>query len=230
MELLTTLFLFLAALAIVTYGIITEATDWVGRAEIIEKRWPGLWSLMNNRPMRLILLVVAIVMIAHATQELQAGVEPAEVKFPPSRVPALAPTAAPTMEADDSLRHRTLKLADRLQEYFEQRVANHPSYAYPNSADPNPSDERRKQIQECQKYDRETMDYYNKHFRDVMVGIIREYNVKGVKTGWLETQAERGNLNIPMPEAAIENSAADDLKQFRDLAYRVDARDNLIVF
>lgn len=34
-----------------------EVLDWIGRFEIIEKRWPKLWKFINNRPMRLIVYI-----------------------------------------------------------------------------------------------------------------------------------------------------------------------------
>src|SRR5271163_1939073 len=97
MEILKTLFQLMAGAGIILYAILTEATDWIGRAEVIEKRWPKLWSLMNNRPMRLVLITVALVMIGDVIQDVRADAEPASVTFQSPKVPSivLIPTAEP---------------------------------------------------------------------------------------------------------------------------------------
>jgi hypothetical protein len=40
--------------------ILVELLDWKGRFEVIEKNWPKVWSAMNNRPMRLVLIVLLV--------------------------------------------------------------------------------------------------------------------------------------------------------------------------
>jgi hypothetical protein len=42
---------------------VAEVLDWIGRCEIIEKRWPKLWKAINNRPMRLIAYIVLIIFL-----------------------------------------------------------------------------------------------------------------------------------------------------------------------
>lgn len=118
---LTTLPLFLAAIAIIAYAILTEATDWIGRAEIIEKRWPRLWGLMNNRPIRLILLAVALVMIGHVIQDLRAGAEAPEVKFRSPQVPMIVPSEKESGSAH--LRERAFVLALQVRGLAERELA-----------------------------------------------------------------------------------------------------------
>jgi hypothetical protein len=133
-------------------------------------------------------------------------------------------------EPNDSLRRRTFKLADDLTDYLMMRQGNHPPYAYPDSRDPNPSEERKKMILTAQSFDQETMNYYSKHFKDRLVGILKEYNARGVKTGYLESDANQRLPAIAPPGSITEGSCYDDLSQFRDLAYHVDAKGNLITF
>jgi len=133
-------------------------------------------------------------------------------------------------EGRDSLRRRTMRVADELYEYLKKRAAEHPPQAYPDSRDPNPTDERKKAIQICQKYDLETQDYYLKHFRDRMVGIVKEYESKGVTTRYLENDFKQRVPGVMAVGSAWEGSSMDELSQFRDLSYHVDARDHLIVF
>lgn len=49
MEMFTTLLLFVVAVVIVVYLILVESTDWIGRAEIIEKRSPRLAEHIPDR-------------------------------------------------------------------------------------------------------------------------------------------------------------------------------------
>jgi hypothetical protein len=65
-----------------------------------------------------------------------------------------------------------------------------------------------------------------------MIGIVREYQAKGVPTHLLENVFRQ---RVPLVVFNLigserEGSAMDELSQFRDLAYHVDARDHLIVF
>jgi hypothetical protein len=89
MEILSSLLLVVIAIGLVLYALLTEGLDWIGRAEIIEHRWPLLWGAMNNRPMRLILIVVAIGMLARVVGDFRAGAEPPEVKFQAPKVPEI---------------------------------------------------------------------------------------------------------------------------------------------
>jgi hypothetical protein len=123
-----------------------------------------------------------------------------------------------------------MELAYEYYRYAIKRAADHPPNAYLDSSDPNPSEERKKMIQACQKYDQETVDYYLRHFKDRVVGIIKEYDAKGVKTSFLESSAAQRPLGIALPGSGWAGTQMDELGQFRELAYHVDARDHLIVF
>jgi len=103
---------------------------------------------------------------------------------------------------------------------------NKPQDAFPNSADPNPSEERKRQIAASQAYYRGIEEYYSKHFKDRFVGIVKEYNAKGVGTGYLESDFQR----VPyIPQIGSVMEGLDTISRFLDLAYHVDARDHLIV-
>jgi hypothetical protein len=227
MPIITAVAFLLAAVFAVAYVILTESTDWIGRAEVIENRFPGLWRTMNNRPMRLVLITVAIVMLVHVANELHEGAEFASPHFPAPTVPTIE---ASHPESPSSLRRRTMKVADDISIYLRERQDHHPPSAYPDSSVPNPTDERKKAIQVCLAYDQETMDYYSRHFKDRMIGIVREYNVKGVKTGYLERSFEQRIPIMGGPGTIIEDGPLDEVAQFRSLAYRVDESDNLITF
>ena len=90
------------------------------------------------------------------------------------------------------------------------------------------SEERKKAIEQSRAYYKTIEDYYIRHFRDRFVGMIREYNWKGVRTGNFEI-----DFDNRVPSVAEQGSffeSFDDLSRFRDLAYHVDAEDHLITF
>lgn len=133
-------------------------------------------------------------------------------------------------EAPDSLRKRTGTLADEWTAYITKKLADpsKPPDAFPNSADPNPSEERKKEIQASQACYRGIEDYYARHFRDRFVGIAKEYESKGVKTGFLANDFAQRPPYIPQFGSVMDG--LDEISRFRDLAYHVDARDHLITF
>jgi len=130
-------------------------------------------------------------------------------------------------EPNDSLRRRTLKVADEYFQFARKRFENHPPYG--NVNDKEPSEEAKKVLAVYKQYDQETADQYNRLYRDRFVGILREYQHKGVPVGWLETSAQNGSLMWILPGGSWEGTPSDQLTAFRNLAYRVDARDQLIV-
>lgn len=137
----------------------------------------------------------------------------------------------PKTEPRNSLRRRTMQLADEMQTYLLARYqnSNQPPFAVPDSSVPNPTDEQKRAIERYRSYQQETWDYYSEHYRDRMIGIIREYQAKGVKTGWLENDANQRPPVIAMPGSVMAGTIQDDLYQFRELAYHVDGEGNLIV-
>lgn len=120
MEILQIVFLALVALGIVAYAFFTEGLDWIGMAEVVEKRFPVLWGAMNNRPMRLILLAIAVVMLAHVSADLREGAEAPLLKFARPEVPKI----------DNNVKVITIGTPQKPQCW----VANH--FGMPNSTIP----------------------------------------------------------------------------------------------
>jgi hypothetical protein len=133
-------------------------------------------------------------------------------------------------ESPNSLRRRTNQLADEIQRYLEERNQEHPPRIYPDSANPNPDDDRKKAIKIAQDYDHETQNYFGLHFQDRMLGILKEYDTKGVSTGYLIPGVSRGNVYISPVGAPWVDPCQDDLMKFRELAFHIDAQGNLITF
>jgi hypothetical protein len=80
--------------AILVYVVLVEGLDWIGRAEIIEKRWPRMWGVMNKRPTRLILILVAIGLLIHVIAENRHSVpdSPPVVNARPQTHPSVEPS------------------------------------------------------------------------------------------------------------------------------------------
>jgi hypothetical protein len=133
-------------------------------------------------------------------------------------------------EAPDSLRRRTVKLADEWTAYLVGMLEskNKPPDTFPISPDPDSSEEHKKAIQATQNYYRGLEEYYAKHFRDRFVGIVKEYENRGVRTGYLANEFAQRTPYIPQLASVMDG--LDDISRFRDLAYHVDARDHLITF
>ncbi len=60
---------------VVVFGFVLflEFLDWQGRAEIIESKYPRLWKLVNNRPARFLLMVLAIGLLIKDFKDATAG-------------------------------------------------------------------------------------------------------------------------------------------------------------
>ncbi len=213
------------------YTQFLEYLDWHGRSDVLKEKHPKVWVFVNNRPMRLVLSLLVLGFLVKDFKDAVAVAPPPTVKIVTPVAPAMIFNAPSTpAEPKDSLRRRTIRLADEVNSFVSERQQHHPPVAYPDSNDPNPSDERRRAIKLCQDYDQETQNQYIKRYRDRMIGIVREYHAKGVPTHFLENDFKQRVPGVAFVGSDWEGSPMDELSQFRDLAYRVDARDHLIVF
>lgn len=229
LEIITT-FLTLVPLGLIAvFFLFAEYLDWDGRMEVIEQKHPKLWRVINDRSFRLVVLFFVFAIVATDLKEdlKRVDTEPPVMRFVAPKPPVVEELKPESQESPFSLRKRTIKLADELRDFLGDRIRNHPPYAYPDSSNPNPSDERKAAIKKCVAYDQETMELYVKRYRDRLIGIIREYDSKGVNTNWLESSAKQRPLQIA--GEGWEGSPMDELTAFRNLAYHVDASDNLIV-
>jgi hypothetical protein len=134
----------------------------------------------------------------------------------------------PFKEPPDSLRRRTFRLAKEVYDFAVERAAHCPPFAGPNSNDPNPTEERKREIKLYQDYARETENQYKERYRDRLVGIVKEYEAKGVRVHWLANDFQQRPPAIAFLGSGMEGSPMDELYQFRELAYHVDAQDHLI--
>ena len=183
------------AAVVIFGGVAFVVIDMFTRVDYLKDKFSWLEKVLEWRGSVAALVLVAIFLLIGDGYELTIKEVPEVPAAPTVIVKApLAPVVQiqgmlPSKEPKDSLRRRTMRVADELYDYLKVRAEHQPPAAYPNSNDPNPSEERRKEIHTWQTYQQETADYYAKNFRDRMVGIVKEYESKGVHTQYLENHA-----------------------------------------
>jgi hypothetical protein len=57
------------SVALLLLFLTAELLDWKGRLEIIEKNWPRIWSTINNRPARILLLLFFVGLVGKDIKE-----------------------------------------------------------------------------------------------------------------------------------------------------------------
>jgi hypothetical protein len=146
--------------------------------------------------------------------EVQNTVPPAQVVIAPSP----STEKAQVTESPNSLRRRIKRLADEMEVFWQERQEHHPPYT---NGDPKATGEQARINEASNKYDRETGPQCLSGFEDRTREIIEELKTKGVDvtSGFWEGMIEQHRC-----------IGAFELKDFRALAYRVDAADKLVVF
>jgi hypothetical protein len=81
--------------AVFIYLIFLEFIDWQGRAEVLELKYPWLWRAVNNRPARLLLLVLAVGLLVKDFKDAVAIAPPPVVNIAPPPVPAITIVKSP---------------------------------------------------------------------------------------------------------------------------------------
>src|SRR5437016_13957001 len=69
-----------------------EILDWVGRLEIIERRWPRVYAAVSNRVARLVALVFLIALTGHDIEKRTEVPEPPKVTIAAPLVPQFSAT------------------------------------------------------------------------------------------------------------------------------------------
>jgi len=194
---------------VVLAAVLFAVVDMFGRVDYLKEHLPWLNRVLERHSAIGVLLLGAIFLLVGDGLEL-IGKEVPEMPPPPQfivkgPVPPMIQVhlvAAPR-ESKNSLRRRTMLVADEVYTFVIERQLNHPPNAYPDSQDPNPSVERKQEIKRCQAYDQESWNQFVMRYRDRMTGIVKEYEARGIRTRYLENDF---------------------------LAYHVDAYDNAIHF
>jgi hypothetical protein len=225
MELILGLLTLVPIALIALFFVFAEYLDWHGRLDLIKEKHHKLWRVMNDRPFRLVMLFVIFAALATDLREnlRHPDPEPAVFRFVAPPPPPVEKSKNEPSEPTDSLRRRTTKLANELSLFWSRRPA-------PLQPIQNPTtEEERKRNATWDQYWREVESVYARECKDRVLGIIREYKVKGVPTGFLEAGAENHSFGASLfPSIGSPVCFQDELCQFRELAYHVDARHQMI--
>jgi hypothetical protein len=116
-------------------------------------------------------------------------------------------------------------LVNELSQFWSDR----PALLHQPVSNPT-TDEDKQRNAAWDKYWREAESNYGRLYKDRVLGIVREYKTKGVQTGFLEAGAENHVFGgFPFGVPGSQNCWQDELCQLRELAYHVDAHDQVIL-
>jgi hypothetical protein len=236
--------IFVSLLRLLSLGLIgiwlllAEYLDMRGRMELVEQHHPKLSRWLNSRPFRLVLLLIVCVMLADDVRENIKIVEaelssmPPPMKFiapVPPQVVQSGPRQRTFVEPRNSLRRKTSRLVKELNEFWSHRPS--PAQQPVQNAT---TDEDRKRNAAWDQYWRDAKAaYLEAEYRQRIVGIVREYQTKGVDTGYMERgfdQPERLVGAAPFGGWQLDNCMAymNELCQLRELSFHVNEKDERI--
>jgi hypothetical protein len=93
------------------YVVLCEILDWHGRLEIIQKRWPWVWRLINDRPARLVFMIIlAGLLITDIKKDIPPIVAPPVISFAPPAAPRIAEYEYELVKLRKELSARTLRV------------------------------------------------------------------------------------------------------------------------
>jgi len=235
MDTMISVLVLLACGAIVIFMTGILVIDMAGRVDYLKSKFPSLLRWSERREWHGILLLVCLFLLLGNLYELDKK-ETAQLVLPPIMLPSIpAPKVAEVKrekhkESRNSLRNRTFQMANELYGFLLERYQHRPPNAIPvPSNQPPPDEETARKIKACQDWDQETHNIYIKKYKDRAVGIIKEYETKGIPTGYMEINFVRNPPQIPIEGTVVTpGSPYDELGEFRSLGYRVDANDVVI--
>jgi len=238
LEILVSLLRLLSLGLVVIWLLLAEYLDMRGRMEIVEQHHPKTARWLNSRPFRLILLLIVFVMLADDVRE---NIKVAEAEFssapPPMKFIAPLPPqvvqAGPRLrgfvEPRNSLRRKTSRLVKELNEFWSHRPS--PAQQPVQNAS---TDEDRKHNAAWDQYSRDAKAaYLEAEYRQRIVGIVREYQNKGVDTGYMERafdQPDRLAGAAPFGGWQLDACMAymNELCQLRELSFHVNEKDERV--
>ena len=200
--------------------LFAEYLDWIGRLEVLEVKHPSVHQFIIARPLRLVLLLLVFGMLAESTKEkvrrLGGESNPPPLKFIAPLPPEIPKVPIPFVESPNSLRRRTVRLADDLDEFYRQRGAHQPGFV---STDPNAP----QQQQAFNRYMQETVEICKAKFKNRTMGVVQELKERGLDIGNMEQiLTVQGCIGMWSP--------IDGTKDLRNLAHWLNADDTVEQF
>ena len=194
-----------------------EVLDVEGRMDILEKKHPRIWAVASKRPLRFLLLFLCAGFLAKDVKDATEIAEPPRVRLSPPVISVRSTAVAPSdaKEPKNSLRRRTLRLADEIDAYGKERGEARMTVSTMRDSTG--------QIPALNQYDSETITMYvSRGMKERTLGIVRELRAKGLDTGYLENSAEQRPLTV------YGFGGWSELAQLRELAYHLDANGNVV--
>ena len=126
-----------------SYLLVAEFLDTIGRLEIIEKRWPRIWGVLSNRPMRLILIVLLVVLLSkdlseHLNERGDIGLKVTTPGIPTPTITVLPPPDKATVSPHSGGRN-----PDRAGKGEQPKIAAAPDHDQPLVADVRIAEQKR---------------------------------------------------------------------------------------
>lgn len=201
------------ALLVAAIFLLMEATD---KIEALRKHAPWLIRFVERRESLNTLMLLCLIMLTGnafelVTKELPEVPELPSIKFQPPVLSVMPSTITEVKESQDSLRRRTLRLADKLEAFEKER-------SYQRMQVSTSRDEAGR-APSLLRFDSETESLYvSRGLKEEANGILQELKAKGLSLGSAEYIPQNGQY------------AGAELEHLRDLAYRLDANGNLVHF
>jgi hypothetical protein len=224
--------------------LIGAAIDMAARIEYAQETFPRLRKLAENRKWRTVLLIATCLFYGGTLYELLKEPPAVPLVFTNPGAHSIKPIIQENSglkvelavlkepEPDDSLRRRTIKLANDIENYVEARWAVRPPINFNDFQNQHASDDQKKAMQIWTQWNQEGYEYFKDHYKDQWVRIVKEYDSKGVKVGTLINDAEQYQpvqvLSFPFPPAREDLMCQLALTRFRELAYHVNADGSVV--
>jgi len=215
-----------------------EALDMAARIEYAEGAFPSLKRWAENKKWHRILLISTLLFYGGTLYELLKEPSPFIPPIPNLGVPSIAAVVKENKDLTarlteltkpapaNSLRHRTIELVNDLTLFWVSRPTP------PQQAVPSPmTDDDRARNEKWDSYWKELKAaYQRKEFNERILGIVKEYQTKGVPVGYLDKAAEQPDRLIgALPYGGFSPDTCDqymtELCLLRELAFHVDAYD-----
>ena len=233
MEIVFVFFLIVFGAVVTLLLIIKEAIDMAAAIEYAEGAFPWLKRWSESKKWQRLLLVGTLLFYGGTLYKLLNQPPLPPIVNPDPAVKAIVPVVKENAdlekrlarlnepEPQNSVRRQTVNLANELADFWARNPA------------PPQSMQAAIKGQASDQYWNGVTTTFNYKFRDRLVGIIRSYSSKGVPVGYLERSAEEPtHLFGAFPFSSSGQSppacAQDEICQLRELAFHVDANDQVI--
>jgi hypothetical protein len=211
--------------------------DMAGKFDYLQSHFPRLVKWSEKREMHGLMLLICFGLLVGDGYELitkeipEAQLSP--IIFQPQRPPEIniVKNVVPlTAESPDSLRRKTIKLVNDLVLFWSQK----PQPVQQPIQNPTTDEERQRNTKWDQYWRDANAAYANAGFRERVLGIVRQYRAKGLDIGFLEQAAEQPERLVGAYSfGGIDLNGCSrymtELCQLRELAYHVDAKDDMII-